>query len=162
MRIPKEIKSIVQKLKDEGFEAYIVGGCVRDFLRNVEPEDWDVATNAKPKEIQGVFPKSFYKNKFFTVTAQTNSQDPKLSEIEITTYRFETKYTDKRHPEEVKFAETIEQDLARRDFTVNAIALSREKRKRKQETKIIDPFEGQKDLEKKIIKAVGNPEKSDK
>jgi len=159
MQIPKEVKSVIDKLKRNGFEAYIVGGCVRDFLRNVEPDDWDVATNAKPKEIQKIFPKSFYENKFLTVTAQTDSQNPKLKEIEITTYRSEAKYTDKRHPDEVKFAKTIEEDLARRDFTVNAIAIKTQNAKVKsQKLEIIDPFLGRRDLEKKIIRAVGNPE----
>jgi len=159
MQIPEEVKFIINELKKEGFEAYIVGGCVRDFLRNVEPDDWDVATNAKPKEIQKIFPKSFYENKFLTVTAQTDSQNPKLKEIEITTYRSEAKYTDKRHPDEVKFAKTIEEDLARRDFTVNAIAIKTQNAKVKsQKLEIIDPFLGRRDLEKKIIRAVGNPE----
>ena len=151
MEIPKKVKFIIDKLKKKGFEAYIVGGCVRDFLRNVEPDDWDVATNAKPKEIQKIFPKSFYENKFLTVTVQTDSQNPKLKEIEITTYRSEAKYTDKRHPDEVKFAKTIEEDLARRDFTVNAIAME-------EKLKIIDPFHGEADLKRKTIRAVGNPE----
>jgi len=148
MVIPKEVKSVIDKLKKNGFEAYIVGGCVRDFLRGVDPQDWDVATNAKPAEMQKTFPKSFYKNKFLTVTVQTGSHDPKFKEIEITTFRSEAKYTDKRHPDEVKFAKTIKEDLARRDFTVNAIAMNAE---------VIDPFQGQKDLEDKVIRAVGNP-----
>ncbi len=93
MAIPKEVKSIIEQLRKKGFETYIVGGCVRDFLREVEPEDWDVATNAKPKEIQKLFPKSFYENKFLTVTVQTESKNPKLKEIEITTYRLEAKYS---------------------------------------------------------------------
>jgi len=154
MAIPGEVKFIIDELKKNGFEAYIVGGCVRDFLRGVEPEDWDVATNAKPKEIQKIFPKSFYSNKFFTVTVQTGSGNTKLKEIEITTYRKEAKYTDKRHPDEVKFAKTIKEDLSRRDFTVNAIAAAPTVPK----LKIIDPFGGQKDLEEEKIRAVGNPE----
>lgn len=166
MQIPEEVKFIINELRKKGFEAYIVGGCVRDLLlarrseseggRNVEPEDWDIATNAKPKEIQKIFPKSFYENKFLTVTVQTESQNPKLKEIEITTYRSEAKYTDKRHPDEVRFAKTIEEDLARRDFTVNAIAICLTPGVK--QMKIIDLFEGQKDLENKIIRAVGNPE----
>ncbi|MBA7653274.1 A-adding tRNA nucleotidyltransferase [subsurface metagenome] len=148
MEIPKEVKSVIDKLKNKGFQAYIVGGCVRDFLRGITPEDWDVTTNAKPKEIQKTFPKSFYENKFLTVTVKTGSKNPKLKEIEVTTYRLEAKYTDKRHPDEVKFAKSIKEDLARRDFTVNAIAM---------DTEIIDPFQGQKDLEDKVIRAVGKP-----
>ena len=123
MTIPNEVKDVIKKLQKERFEAYIVGGCVRDFLRGVEPEDWDVATSAKPEEIQKIFPESFYENKFLTVTVQTGSENPKLKEIEITTYRKEARYTDKRHPDEIKFAKTIEEDLARRDFTVNAVAM---------------------------------------
>ncbi len=155
MDIPKEVKFVINELKKKKFEAYVVGGCVRDFLRNVEPEDWDITTNAKPKEIQQIFPKSFYKNKFLTVTVQTESKNPKLKEIEITTFRLETRYTDKRHPSEVKFAKTVKEDLARRDFTVNAMAL----RIKSLKFEIVDLFNGQKDLENKIIRAVGNPEK---
>jgi len=170
--LPKEVEFIINELKKAGFEAYIVGGCVRDFLRGIEPEDWDVATNAKPGENQKIFPKSFYENKFLTVTVQTESKNQKLREIEITTYRSEAKYTDKRHPDEVKFAKTIDEDLSRRDFTVNAIAIelrSMKDEERKKgnlqnfrlqtsDFKIIDPFNGQKDLKNKIIRAVGNPE----
>ena len=123
MEIPKEVKSVIDKLKKAGYEAYIVGGCVRDFLRGVEPKDWDATTNGKPEEIRKVFPKSFYENKFLTVTIQTASKEEKLKEIEVTTYRSEAKYTDKRHPDEVMFAKTLEEDLARRDFTVNAMAI---------------------------------------
>jgi len=149
MEIPKEVKSVIDKLKKKGFQAYIVGGCVRDFLRGITPEDWDVTTNAKPKEIQKIFPKSFYENKFLTVTVKTGSKNPKLKEVEVTTYRLEAKYTDKRHPDEVKFAKSIKEDLARRDFTVNAVAMNAE---------VIDPFGGQKDLEDKVVRAVGKPE----
>ena len=178
MIIPKEVKFTIEQLKKNEFEAYIVGGCVRDFLLETEPEDWDVTTNAKPEEIKKIFPKSFYENKFLTVTVQTGSKNEKLKEIEVTTFRSEAKYTDKRHPDEVKFAKTIEEDLARRDFTVNAMALELKSilsiepqplaqiygkgiggvypgKRVKIET--IDPFGGQKDLEDKIIRAVGNP-----
>ncbi len=151
MNIPKEVKLVIEKLKKERFSAHIVGGCVRDFLRGIKPQDWDVATNAKPKEIQKIFPKNFYENKFLTVTVQTGSNKPELKEIEITTYRCEAKYTDKRHPDEIKFAKTIEEDLHRRDFTVNALAMD-------EKLKIIDLFNGQKDLENKIIQTVGKAE----
>ncbi len=148
MEIPKEVQMVVQELEKNNFEAFVVGGCVRDLLRGEEPEDWDVATNAKPEEIQKVFPKNFYENKFFTVTVQTQSPDPKLKEIEITTYRSDVSYTDRRHPEEVRYAKTIQEDLSRRDFTVNALAL-------KLSGEVIDPFEGQKDVKAKCIRAVG-------
>jgi len=155
MLIPKEVKTIIEKLKKAGFQAFIVGGCVRDILRKAKPEDWDIATNAKPEQTQKLFPKSFYENKFLTVTVQTGNKTRELKEVEITTYRSEAKYSDKRHPDEVKFAETIKEDLARRDFTVNAIALTIEDKKQI----IEDPFNGQKDLKAKLIKAVGDPEK---
>jgi len=169
MKTPSEVKSIVEKLKRTGFEAFIVGGCVRDLLRDVEPEDWDITTNAKPKEIQKIFPKSFYSNKFFTVTVQTKSKNPKLKEIEITTYRKEAKYTDKRHPDEVKFAKTLEEDLARRDFTINAMAMDINVKCQISNVKtakyqipntnyvLIDPYFGKEDLKNKLIRAVGNP-----
>jgi len=157
MTIPREVKSVVEKLKKADFKAYIVGGCVRDLLLKKKPKDWDVATNAKPKEIQEIFPKSFYSNKFFTVTIQTNSQDSTLQEIEVTTYRSEAKYTDKRHPDKIKFAKTIREDLARRDFTVNAMAIDMATSDKQQAAIIIDSFDGQEDLEKEILRAVGDP-----
>jgi poly(A) polymerase/tRNA nucleotidyltransferase (CCA-adding enzyme) len=149
MIIPKEVKNIIEGLQKAGFEAYVVGGCVRDFLLGKEPKDWDVTTNATPEEIQKVFPDSFYENKFLTVTVRTGSE--KISEIEITTYRLEAEYSDKRHPDQVKYAEKLEDDLSRRDFTVNAMAMDNKK-------KLTDLFEGQKDLKNKIIRTVGNAE----
>lgn len=153
MIIPKEIKDILSNLQKNGFEAYLVGGCVRDLLRKAEPADWDIATNARPEEIRKIFPDSFYENKFLTVTVKTESKKENLKEVEITTYRSEAKYTDKRHPDEIKFAKTIEEDLSRRDFTINAMALEINGAK----TKTIDPFQGKNDLEKKAIKAVRDP-----
>ncbi|OGZ96521.1 MAG: hypothetical protein A2847_02540 [Candidatus Sungbacteria bacterium RIFCSPHIGHO2_01_FULL_50_25] len=121
--IPKEVENIIRRLADAGFEAYAVGGCVRDLLRGEKPKDWDVTTSAKPEEIQNLFPESFYENKFLTVTVKTESDDPALKEIEVTTFREEGKYSDRRHPDEIRYAKTLEEDLARRDFTMNAIAL---------------------------------------
>lgn len=160
MEIPQEVKNTISKLKENGFEAYIVGGCVRDFLRDAEAEDWDITTNSKPEEIQKIFPDNFYENNFLTVTIQVDTPNQKLRNIEITTYRSEAKYSDNRHPDEIKFAKTLEEDLARRDFTVNAIAMDLvEKSKGRQKLyKLIDPFDGQKDLKKKILRAVGNPD----
>jgi len=153
--IPPEVAGIIAKLQGGGYDAHIVGGCVRDLLRGVKPKDWDVTTSAKPEEILQLFLESFYENKFLTVTTKTGSEDPTLAEIEITTFRAEGKYTDKRHPDEVRFAKTLEEDLSRRDFTVNAIALD----SGKSDFRIIDPFNGQSDLENKLIRAVGDPEK---
>ena len=162
LRIPQEALEVLGKLKNAGHEAHVVGGCVRDLLRGEKPKDWDVTTSAKPEEILKLFPESFYENKFLTVTAKTKSDDPTLNEIEITTYRAEGKYTDKRHPDEVRFAKTLDEDLSRRDFTVNAIAAGLSKLdfdSGKSDFQIIDPFGGQEDLKKKLIRAVGEPEK---
>ncbi|MDI6591558.1 MAG: CCA tRNA nucleotidyltransferase [Patescibacteria group bacterium] len=155
-RIPKEVKFVIDQLKKKGFEAYIVGGCVRDFLRGVEPQDWDVATNAKPVEIGKIFLRSYLDNKFGTVTVLTGSKDPRLKEIEITPYRIDEKYTDKRHPDIIRWAKSIQEDLARRDFTINAMAM--EFKIQNSKVKIIDPFNGQTDLKNKIIRAVGKAE----
>ncbi len=140
----------MKALEGAGFEAYAVGGCVRDFILNREPYDWDITTNAKPEQIQKIFPSSVYENDFGTVAVNTHSQNDKLKIIEITTYRVEEKYTDKRHPDKVEFTANLEDDLARRDFTINAIAYDGKK--------FIDPFGGQKDISAKIIKTVGDPD----
>ncbi|MDO8574791.1 MAG: HD domain-containing protein [bacterium] len=150
LEIPKEVKEIIKTLEDTSFEAYAVGGCVRDFILGREPYDWDITTNAKPEQIQKIFKKSVYENDFGTVAINTESADPKLKIIEITTYRVEEKYTDKRHPDSVKFTSKLENDLARRDFTVNAIAYDGKK--------FIDPYGGQKDITSKTIRTVGNPD----
>ncbi len=152
MIIPKEVNLILEKLHKARFEAYIVGGCVRDLLLDEKPKDWDITTNATPTQIRKLFPKNFYENKFGTVSVITNSKDETLKVVEITPYRLEGKYSDKRHPDEIKFAKKLEDDLARRDFTVNALAMDDNK-------KIIDFFDGQKDLKNKIIRAVGDANK---
>ncbi|MDI6733890.1 MAG: CCA tRNA nucleotidyltransferase [Patescibacteria group bacterium] len=152
--VPKEIKEIAGVLEKAGFEAYLVGGCVRDLLIGKKPKDWDVATNARPEEIQKLFSDSVYENQFGTVGVKTESSDSTLKVIEVTTYRIEGKYTDKRHPDEVKFAKTIEEDLGRRDFTINAFAKDLLKK-----GEVIDLYDGQKDLENKIIRTVGDPKK---
>ena len=148
MKLPKEVKDILIKLEKSGFEAYSVGGCVRDLLLGTEPQDWDATTNAQPEQIQKIFPDNFYENKFGTVTVKTKSKKNNLKEIEVTTYRTEQNYTDKRHPDKISFTDDAKGDLARRDFTINALALNKE-------GKILDPFKGQKDLEDKIIRTVG-------
>jgi len=151
MSIPKEVKLIIKKLESAGFEAFVVGGCVRDLLTEKIPHDWDITTNAKPEEIQKVFPHNFCNNKFGTVTVITGSKDAALKQIEITTYRTESAYVDKRWPEKVEFVGKLEDDLARRDFTINAIAMDAKE-------KIIDPFGGAEDINKKTIRAVGDPD----
>ena len=149
--IPKQVNWALDKLTESKFEAYLVGGCVRDLLLGKAPKDWDITTNANPEEIQKVFFDSFYENDFGTVGVKTGSDDPTLAVIEVTPYRIESKYSDKRHPDQVKFAKKLEDDLSRRDFTVNAIAMSRD-------GAVVDLFRGQSDLENKTIRAVGEPE----
>ena len=154
MNIPKEIQSITEKLEKSGFEAFIVGGPVRDLLLGKMPKDWDITTNAKPEEIQKVFPENFYNNKFGTVTVvNKGTKDESLKNVEITTFRIDADYSDNRHPDTVKFTPSLKEDLARRDFTVNAMALKVESHN------VIDLFKGQDDLGNKIIRAVGDPNK---
>ena len=152
--VPREVREVISKLEKRGFKAYVVGGCVRDLLIGVEPKDWDVATSAEPEQIQKLFPDSFYENKFFTVTIRTKSKETALKEIETTTFRSDLQYRDHRHPKKVRVAKTIEQDLARRDFTMNAIALLLKTRG----YEFIDPFKGKQDIEDKILRAVGKPQ----
>lgn len=153
MNIPREVLDISKKLKEAGFEAYLVGGCVRDILINREPKDWDLTTNAIPEEIQKVFPDHFFENDFGTVSVITKSEEESLKVIEITPYRLEGKYSDKRHPDEISFSDNLKDDLSRRDFTVNSLAMDAETEE------IVDLFSGKEDLEKKLIRAVGDPKK---
>jgi len=155
LKVPKEIKQIAKKLFENNHQAYLVGGCVRDLFLKREPKDWDIATDAKPADIQKLFPESVYENEFGTVGIKTDSKDEKLKIVEITTFRLEGRYSDKRHPDSVKFAKTIEDDLARRDFTVNALALDLGQKKKE----IIDPYGGEVDLKTKVVRTVGEPEK---
>lgn len=150
--LPPEVITIWKKLITNGYQAYLVGGCVRDLILKRKPKDWDITTNARPEEILKLFPtQSFYENRFGTVGVKTNSLDETLKIIEITTFRIEGKYSDFRRPDEIKFASKLEEDLKRRDFTINSLALSFE-------GEIIDLFDGLKDLKNKIIRCIGNPE----
>ncbi len=222
-KIPKHIIEILGKLDKAGYEAYIVGGCVRDLIMDRNPSDWDITTNAKPEEILKLFenfgggnkknPGAFYENEFGTVGIKVaSSKQPaspadrqtvseivnskaqkslskttrslvgknkieKANEVkklmklkanydivEVTTYRIESKYSDKRRPDKIKFAKTLEEDLSRRDFTVNAIAISLRStnstklriNKKATSYEIIDLFKGQEDIKNKIIRAVGD------
>lgn len=154
--IPNEIISIYQKMVDAKFEAYLVGGSVRNLLMKRLVKDWDFTTNATPDEILKLFPDGFYDNKFGTVGVPIEINGQKHV-AEITTFRTETTYSDKRRPDSVEWGKTIEEDLARRDFTINAIALKLTTNNLELKTSITDPFDGQKDLEQKIVRAVGNP-----
>ena len=151
MKIPEEIKKVTDRLESKGFEAFLVGGCVRDGLLGKTPKDWDVATNATPEKVDKLFKKSYSDNKFGTVTVLTEAEEKSLREVEVTPYRTEENYKDGRHPEKVEWADSIEDDLSRRDFTINALAY------RPTKEELVDLFEGKEDLEKGIIRAVGNP-----
>jgi poly(A) polymerase/tRNA nucleotidyltransferase (CCA-adding enzyme) len=148
--VPKEVKHIAETLEKSGHAAYFVGGCLRDLLLRRVPKDWDVATDATPDEVQRIFPESVYENTFGTVGVKTESDDPALKVVEVTTFRIEGRYTDLRHPDEVKFAKTIVEDLSRRDFTVNAVAAGLK-------GELVDPHEGADDIKRKVIRTVGDP-----
>lgn len=142
-KLPKEAKNILGKLKRAGFEAYLVGGCVRDLILKRETKDWDFTTNATPERIMKLFPDGFYDNKFGTVGIPIEQ-----TVYEITTFRSESGYSDHRHPDKIVWGETLEEDLKRRDFTINAMAYNG--------AKIIDLFGGKTDVEKRIVRAVGD------
>ena len=152
-RIPKEILGIAETLNKAGFDSYLVGGCVRDIHLNKKPKDWDLTTNATPEEIIALFPKTFYENNFGTVgvvLSEDENFDSTLKVVEITPYRTEGDYTDGRRPDSVTFSTKIEDDLKRRDFTINAIAYDPIK------DIVVDLFGGISDINQKVIKAVGD------
>ncbi|MBK1813427.1 CCA tRNA nucleotidyltransferase [Clostridium sp. YIM B02505] len=148
MNIPKEVQFIIDRFYENGFEAFIVGGCVRDNIRGVTPNDYDITTNALPEKIQGLFDKTIptgIQHGTITVIVQGNS-------FEVTTYRIDGEYIDNRRPESVQFVSDIREDLSRRDFTINAMAYNNN-------LGLIDYFGGKDDISNKLIKAVGDPDK---
>lgn len=149
--MPKGAEFIIRSLENAGFEAYIVGGCVRDGILGRDPEDWDITTIAKPDEIKRIFSHTVdtgIEHGTVTVLVPPEEVERGIRSFEVTTYRIDGEYTDHRHPNAVSFTGSLEEDLARRDFTINAMAYHMERG-------IIDPFHGQEDLEKKIVRAVG-------
>ncbi len=159
--IPHELIKANETLEKKNFESYLVGGCVRDILLNRRPKDWDITTNAKPEEIMKIFPETFYENDYGTVGVVNQTDDETLRVIEITPYRLETAYSDNRRPDKVEFGGNLEDDLKRRDFTINAIALKIEPKDAKKglcRAQIIDLYEGIKDLHKGVVRAVGQAE----
>ena len=149
INIPDNVNLILNKLKSSGYEAFIVGGCVRDSLLGIEPNDWDITTSAKPDEIKSVF--SDYQlieigERHGTIAVVLNYKP-----YEITTYRVDGDYSDNRRPDNVSFTDKIDEDLSRRDFTVNAMAYNNEKG-------LVDPFNGELDLQYKALRCVGNPD----
>jgi len=182
-KIPQEVSHVTEILEKAGFEAYLVGGCVRDLLMDKDPKDWDVTTNARPEQIISLFEKTVYENTFGTVGVcvpiialakegviretfienvshvtkpglEASSHKLESMIIEVTPYRIEAKYSDFRHPDEVKFSDKLEDDLKRRDFTVNAMSL----RNTEDDFSITDMFGGLKDIKDKTLRAVGNPD----
>lgn len=147
IKLPQKLVKFGKVFTDAGFEAYLVGGAVRDYFMKKPAHDWDVATNATPEQVMKLF-------KFViptgiahgTVTVHFDKE-----EIEVTTFRTESDYSDGRHPDKVIYAKTIKEDLSRRDFTMNAIAVNL------QNGVVVDPFDGQKDIKRKLIRTVGNP-----
>lgn len=144
--MPENVKMIINKLQDAGYEAYAVGGCVRDSYLGINPNDWDITTSALPNQVKAIFRRTIDVGiQHGTVKIMVGDEG-----YEVTTYRIDGEYEDGRHPKKVTFTASLEEDLKRRDFTINAMAYS-------EKTGIIDLFDGIKDLENGIIKAVGNP-----
>ena len=147
IRIPADLVKVNDIFKKNGYKAYLVGGAVRDILRKKEGHDWDLATNATPEQVMKMFHRVIPTGiAHGTVTIHIFGHD-----IETTTFRTESSYSDGRHPDKVAYAATIEEDLSRRDFTINAIAADLET------GDLVDPFGGQEDIKKKIIRTVGSP-----
>lgn len=146
MQLPDSVEKIIHTLETAGYEAYAVGGCVRDALLGLTPDDWDITTSAEPEEVKALFSRTIDTGiKHGTVTVRLNGKS-----FEVTTYRIDGKYEDGRHPEEVTFTKSLEEDLKRRDFTINAMAVN-------DRTGIVDLFGGQEDLKAGIIRCVGDP-----
>ena len=147
IKVPEEVRAIMDTLVSSGYEAYCVGGCVRDSLLGRAPEDWDITTSALPEQVKSLF----------SNTVDTGIQHGTVMIVirgigyEVTTYRIDGKYLDGRHPEHVTFTRSLEEDLKRRDFTINAFAYN-------DGSGIVDLFDGMDDLEKKIVRAVGDPD----
>ncbi len=150
IKIPKDVQQVLNILKKNGFQAYVVGGCVRDSVMGRTPLDWDVTTNAMPDEIKKAF--ASFK------TVDTGIQHGTVliisgeTPVETTTFRIDGSYSDNRHPDSVKFTPSLKEDLARRDFTINAMAYN-------EEEGIIDCFGGIDDIKNKVIRCVGDPDK---
>lgn len=144
VQIPRQVAFIIDRLQSHGYEAYAVGGCVRDMILGREPNDWDITTSAKPEEVKAIFKRTVDTGiQHGTVTVLEDSIG-----FEVTTYRIDGEYEDGRHPKEVQFTKNLVEDLKRRDFTINAMAYS-------PQTGIVDVFQGQEDLKAGIVRCVG-------
>ena len=146
--LPKNVENIIERLKEHGFEGFAVGGCVRDSLLKKTPKDWDITTDALPVDMKKIFKKTFDTGiAHGTVTVLMDGVG-----YELTTYRIDGNYSDGRHPDSVSFSKNLSEDLCRRDFTINAMAYSNKKG-------IVDLFDGRKDLQNGVIRAVGDAKK---
>lgn len=149
IKLPEYVAEFLETFKKNGFLVYVVGGSVRDLLLGKEVKNWDFTTSAKPEEIMKLFPDAFYNNQFGTVGIPITQEQQLV--FEVTTFRRESEYGDSRHPSKVEWADTVEEDLSRRDFTINALVYDGKE--------IIDPYDGQKHLKEKLIIAVGDPDR---
>lgn len=146
LRIPEKAEIILHTLEEAGYEAYVVGGCVRDSILGRSPDDWDITTSAKPEEVKALFRRTVDTGLIHgTVTVMLDKEG-----FEVTTYRVDGEYEDGRHPKEVSFTASLEEDLKRRDFTINAMAYNPKRG-------LVDLFGGVQDMENRIIRCVGNP-----
>ena len=145
IKLPEKVKSVLQTITDAGYEAYVVGGCVRDSILGREPMDWDITTSATPREVKALFRRTIDTGiQHGTVTVMLDKEG-----FEVTTYRIDGKYEDSRHPREVTFTPNLEEDLKRRDFTINAMAYN-------EKDGLVDLFDGMGDIERGIIRCVGD------
>ena len=146
MNIPEPARKIIDRLNEHGYEAYVVGGCVRDMILKREPGDWDITTSARPEQVKALFTRTLDTGiQHGTVTIMVGKEG-----YEVTTFRVDGDYTDGRHPDTVTFTPSLEEDLKRRDFTINAMAYNHN-------TGLVDIFGGREDIEDKVIRCVGNP-----
>lgn len=148
IKIPKEVETVLNILQKKGFEAYIVGGCVRDSIMGIIPSDWDITTSAKPEDVSSCF--SGYKTVETGIKHGTIAVIINKMQIEVTTYRIDGEYSDNRHPDNILFTDNIEFDLKRRDFTINALAYNK--------NGIVDLFGGIDDIHNNTIRCVGEPD----
>ena len=145
--LPRKVLMIIDNLQIHGYEAFAVGGCVRDSILAKRPEDWDITTSAKPEQIKKLFRRTVDTGiKHGTVTVLLGKDS-----FEVTTYRVDGAYEDSRHPKEVRFTNRLEEDLKRRDFTINAMAYN-------DDVRLVDIFGGMQDLNRHLIRCVGDPE----
>lgn len=145
MKLPEQVSYIIHRLEEHGYEAYAVGGCVRDVMLGREPEDWDITTSAKPLQVKEIFPRTIDTGiQHGTVTVMVDHVG-----YEVTTYRIDGEYQDGRHPKEVAFTSNLHMDLERRDFTINAMAYN-------DQEGLVDVFDGMGDLQRKMIRCVGD------